>query len=517
MEGLVTSYSGTTLIINIDTTGGSGTFASWNINAAGNVGATGATGASGPSTVSYTSNGSSVNLLQTLTTVSSASRAVNATTSNLTGLIGIASSTVSAGSAVLVNVYGTASCVFDGATTAGDYVQASATVAANCHDAGASYPTSNQVLGLVLSTNASGGTFTVFLYGLEIRGTSVAPVTSVFGRTGVVTAATNDYNFNQLAGSLASTQDYTVGSAGTYTKLTTNAQGRVSAGATAAASDLSNGTTGTGAIVLATSPAITTPSLSSPSLGTTAHTSTYTSNASTVNLLQVLTTVSSASRATNAGTSATSGVIGIAQSTVSAGTSVEVATSGKVTCQFDATAVTAGDYVQISSVTAGDCHDAGSTRPTSGQIIGFALSTGLASTTETVRLFDAEEVPAPVSVRHTLQYLFYNAGSVLVSSATAIGGFTVPAACTIASWDIDLSPSDTATVKTYKVATGTTHPTSTNSISTSGVSITTGGHVHSTILTDFTTTSAAAYDVFAFALTAVGGTATQLTFSLECD
>jgi hypothetical protein len=194
-----------------------------------------------------------------------------------------------------------------------------------------------------------------------------------------------------------------------------------------------------------------------------------------------------------------------------------VATSGKATCQFDATAVTAGDYVQISSVTAGDCHDAGSARPTSGQIIGFVLATGSASTAQSVRLFDAEEVPAPVSVRHTLQYLFYNAGSVLVSSATAIGGFTVPAACTIASWDIDLSPSDTATVKTYKVATGTTHPTSTNSISTSGVSITTGGHVHSTTLTDFTTTAAAAYDVFAFALTAVGGTATQLTFSLECD
>jgi hypothetical protein len=47
MEGLVTSYSGTTLVINVDTTGGSGTLASWNINAAGNVGATGATGTTG--------------------------------------------------------------------------------------------------------------------------------------------------------------------------------------------------------------------------------------------------------------------------------------------------------------------------------------------------------------------------------------------------------------------------------------------------------------------------------------
>jgi hypothetical protein len=118
---------------------------------------------------------------------------------------------------------------------------------------------------------------------------------------------------------------------------------------------------------------------------------------------------------------------------------------------------------------------------------------------------------------HSPFYTLYNAGAALVASTTSIGGFTVPTACTIASWDIDVSPSDTATVKTYKVATGTTHPASGNSISTSGVAISSGSHVHSTTLTDFTTTSAAAYDVFGFALTAVGGTATQLTFSLECD
>jgi hypothetical protein len=305
------------------------------------------------------------------------------------------------------------------------------------------------------------------------------------------------------------------GTAGTYTKLTTNAQGRISAGAQAAASDLSNGTTGCGSIVLATSPSLTTPTLTSPSLtapslGTTVQTSTYTSNASTLNLLQILTTVASASRATNALTTTTSEVVGIAQSTATAANPVEIAISGKPACQFDATAV---DYVQISSLTAGDCHDAGSTRPASGQIIGFALTGGLASTAQTVRLFDAEVVPT----KHSFQYLFYNGASVLVASTAAVGGFTVPAACSIASWDIDVSPTDTATVKTYKVATGTTYPTSTNSISTTGVSISIGGHLHSTNLTDFTTTSAAAYDVFAFALTAVGGSATQVTFSLECN
>ena len=47
MEGLVTSYSGTSLVINVDNTSGGGTHADWNIDLAGDVGATGATGATG--------------------------------------------------------------------------------------------------------------------------------------------------------------------------------------------------------------------------------------------------------------------------------------------------------------------------------------------------------------------------------------------------------------------------------------------------------------------------------------
>lgn len=47
MEGVVTSYSGSTLTINVDLTSGSGTVASWLINIAGERGATGAAGAVG--------------------------------------------------------------------------------------------------------------------------------------------------------------------------------------------------------------------------------------------------------------------------------------------------------------------------------------------------------------------------------------------------------------------------------------------------------------------------------------
>src|SRR5436309_7194222 len=98
--------------------------------------------------------------------------------------------------------------------------------------------------------------------------TPAGAVTSAFGRTGAVVAAANDYNFNQLAGILVSGQDYPVGTAGTYTKVVTNAQGRVSSGLQASAADLSNGTAGSGAIVLATSPTIASPTITGTTTGT---------------------------------------------------------------------------------------------------------------------------------------------------------------------------------------------------------------------------------------------------------
>ena len=48
MAGRITTYSGTSLTITVDYTGGSGTFASWTITDTGSQGATGPTGAPGP-------------------------------------------------------------------------------------------------------------------------------------------------------------------------------------------------------------------------------------------------------------------------------------------------------------------------------------------------------------------------------------------------------------------------------------------------------------------------------------
>ena len=71
-----------------------------------------------------------------------------------------------------IAIQGRASCVFDGATTAGDYVQISGTVAGDCSDVGSTYPTSGQVIGRVLSTNGGAGTYAILVFAPEIDASS---------------------------------------------------------------------------------------------------------------------------------------------------------------------------------------------------------------------------------------------------------------------------------------------------------------------------------------------------------
>lgn len=84
------------------------------------------------------------------------------------------------------------------------------------------------------------------------------------------------------------------------------------------------------------------------------------------------------------GTSDTTGAIGIVTSGAGKSGSAVIATQGIVLCQFDATLINVGDWVQISPTTAGDCHDAGATKPASGEIIGHAVTGGGASTAQSV-------------------------------------------------------------------------------------------------------------------------------------
>ncbi len=104
--------------------------------------------------------------------------------------------------------------------------------------------------------------------------------------------------------------------------------------------------------------------------------------------------------------------------------------------------------------------------------------------------------------------------SALTPTTGQQGSYVVfPVAGTITGYKI-VADTGTATIKTWRVASGTSAPTISNVISTSGVSLSSGTAIISSTVTDFTSTTVSANDIFAFDLTAVSG-ATKLLFELE--
>ncbi len=107
--------------------------------------------------------------------------------------------------------------------------------------------------------------------------------------------------------------------------------------------------------------------------------------------------------------------------------------------------------------------------------------------------------------------VFDDGGNFLSPMASA--PITIPVAATISGWNIS-ADAGTCTVRTWKKATGTAIPTVADSISTAGVSLSTGTHVRSAVRTDFTTSSISAGDMLVFELKSVAG-ATKVIFELE--
>lgn len=93
--------------------------------------------------------------------------------------------------------------------------------------------------------------------------------------------------------------------------------------------------------------------------------------------------------------------------------------------------------------------------------------------------------------------------------------FPVPCvfAGTITAYSISVD-AGTCTMKTWKKATGTAIPTVADVISTSGVAISTGTHVRSATVSDFTSTTVTANDIFIATCTAVA-TAKYIVYTLE--
>jgi hypothetical protein len=110
------------------------------------------------------------------------------------------------------------------------------------------------VSGFVSSARLGSGTAntTTFLRG---DGTWATPaggggsVSSVFGRSGAVAAAANDYNFNQLAGALQITQINTTGTANATTFLRGDGQWAIPSGSAGGNYTFNNGNVGTGLVL----------------------------------------------------------------------------------------------------------------------------------------------------------------------------------------------------------------------------------------------------------------------------
>ncbi len=109
------------------------------------------------------SGGTAANKLVIYTTGAQVKTAAVTDTSDIIGICvsGVAGTSCGTTGNASIAIAGQASCVFDGATTAGDFVVASTSVAGDCSDAGATVPVTVAVLGQVLSTNGGGGTYSV--------------------------------------------------------------------------------------------------------------------------------------------------------------------------------------------------------------------------------------------------------------------------------------------------------------------------------------------------------------------
>jgi hypothetical protein len=106
------------------------------------------------------STGTTLNRLAKLT---GAGAAVITATTDTSGAIGIVVAGAGTSGSADIAKEGRASCAFDGATTQDDYVAISAVTAGDCSDAGSTFPSSGQVIGRVLSSNGSAGTYVVLV------------------------------------------------------------------------------------------------------------------------------------------------------------------------------------------------------------------------------------------------------------------------------------------------------------------------------------------------------------------
>jgi hypothetical protein len=189
------------------------------------------------------------------------------------------------------------------------------------------------------------------------------------------------------------------------------------------------------------------------------------------------------------------------------GHSMTVSCSFGCVAQSGITGFPADSYpIAIWTATSGAWSQSGiDTRATIGRDL-VAAGTGLTSSSSGA----ATTLSAP-SVEAGFGVVFR--GTDVVAGETLY--ITVPYACTITDWAI--TSDGTATIMLWSVPDGgTVLPNDSDSIGTNGFSLSTGTRIHSTILTDLSSTSIFAFDTIGVNLSAAGGSASHVEFYLGC-
>jgi hypothetical protein len=156
-DGTVIICDGTTPTIVSGLVGIGTTLPSQLLTVGGNIDITGTNGY----LTEISNDGTTGTTASKLAKLTASGAAIIAATTDTDGILGIVTGGAGTTGNAQIAVDGQASCVFDGATTAGDFVAISSTTAGDCHDAGATRSTTSQTIGRVLSTNGSGGTYAV--------------------------------------------------------------------------------------------------------------------------------------------------------------------------------------------------------------------------------------------------------------------------------------------------------------------------------------------------------------------
>ena len=98
------------------------------------------------------------------------STAIVAGIADTSGVVGICINNCGTTGIATVQAWGQVSCVFDSATTAGNYVQIDTSTAGDCMDSGAATPpVAGQSIGRVLSTNGGAGNYGIDLFPADIQ------------------------------------------------------------------------------------------------------------------------------------------------------------------------------------------------------------------------------------------------------------------------------------------------------------------------------------------------------------